>query len=273
MREALMVVAVGGRGVGKTYTTVNSYIIPYLKGDLAKRVKPRKFLILDVNDEFVQFKAIALKDIVKFSMSNVIECRRVRPFKPNGLPMSLDDIKDALRHILKNYYEGGLLIEDISNYISDSMPGDFIGSLCVLRHKSVDLFIHYQGINKVKHPKILMNMNILRYHYTSDEVARDKNGFQNHYTILQLAENIVRKKYSDGDERFFLLVDLRKGKISGKFSEADFLESVNDYISDNQNTTIKALLRRCDRDGNKIYTYNQALVKIENDYMKQFYGN
>ena len=49
MREALLGVAVGKKGIGKTYTTL-SVINQYIKGGL--NIKPRRALILDVNDEF-----------------------------------------------------------------------------------------------------------------------------------------------------------------------------------------------------------------------------
>jgi flagellar biosynthesis GTPase FlhF len=51
MREPKLGVAVGRKGVGKTYTTTK-LIDSYVVGNPAKGVKPRKVLILDVNDEF-----------------------------------------------------------------------------------------------------------------------------------------------------------------------------------------------------------------------------
>jgi len=49
MREALLGVAVGKKGIGKSYTT-EQIIGQYIKG--SGNVKPRRALILDVNDEF-----------------------------------------------------------------------------------------------------------------------------------------------------------------------------------------------------------------------------
>ena len=47
MREALLGVAVGKKGIGKTYTSL-SIIGHYIKGGL--NVKPRRALIIDVNE-------------------------------------------------------------------------------------------------------------------------------------------------------------------------------------------------------------------------------
>ena len=68
MREPKLGVAVGKKGVGKTYTT-NKVIESYVKGNPSKGVKPRRALILDVNDEFEHIKALRVKDVMKFSVS------------------------------------------------------------------------------------------------------------------------------------------------------------------------------------------------------------
>ena len=53
MREAQLGVAVGKKGIGKTYTTMQM-IESYVKG--GKGTKPRRAIILDVNDEFQEVK-------------------------------------------------------------------------------------------------------------------------------------------------------------------------------------------------------------------------
>ena len=55
MREALLGVAVGKKGIGKTYTTLQ-IIGQYIKGGL--NVKPRRALIIDVNDEFENIRVV-----------------------------------------------------------------------------------------------------------------------------------------------------------------------------------------------------------------------
>jgi len=44
-------------------------------------------LILDVNDEYFDFKAIRIQDITLFSVHPMIEIRRIRPFLDDGRKM------------------------------------------------------------------------------------------------------------------------------------------------------------------------------------------
>ena len=55
-REALLGIAVGRKGVGKTYATLE-LIQEYLKGNPQTGATPRKVLLLDVNNEFMDVKA------------------------------------------------------------------------------------------------------------------------------------------------------------------------------------------------------------------------
>ena len=116
MREALLGVAVGKKGIGKTFTTLQIIDI-YVKG--SSNIAPRRALILDVNDEFENIKAIKLSDVSIFSMHPKIEARRIRPFNSNGSKMTLDEIAMTLLEILETFRGGLLLIEDVNRYISD----------------------------------------------------------------------------------------------------------------------------------------------------------
>ena len=82
----------------------------YVKG--SGGLKPRRALIIDVNDEFQEVKGLALTHVKVFSHHPKIEVRRIRPFNPDGSKMSLNEITDALKIVLDNYKGGLLLIED-----------------------------------------------------------------------------------------------------------------------------------------------------------------
>ena len=84
----------------------------YAKG--GNGVKPRRVLILDVNDEFEEFRSMRVKDVEIFNVHPRIEIRRIRPFKDDGTRMTLRDIADTLYVILDKYRGGMLLIEDIN---------------------------------------------------------------------------------------------------------------------------------------------------------------
>ena len=100
MREPLLGVAVGKKGVGKTYTT-NRVIKQYVMGNPASGIMPRKVLILDANDEYTEYKAIALKDLMLFSVHPMVEARRIRPIHADGKKMTLDDLATTLNYILE----------------------------------------------------------------------------------------------------------------------------------------------------------------------------
>jgi len=67
MREPYLGVAVGKKGVGKSYTT-DKMISGYIIGNPQKGVKPRRALIMDVNDEYTNVRSLAVKDVVRFSV-------------------------------------------------------------------------------------------------------------------------------------------------------------------------------------------------------------
>src|SRR5690606_20389537 len=142
-------------------------ITKYLKGNSIKR--GRKVLIFDVNNEFGNIRKdhknphfpniglIKLNQVPAFSKVNDPIIKRVSVFKNDGQRMTLDEMAKALGYILEFYRNGMLLIEDITKYITDSVPGDLIGSICTQRHVSVDLIIHFQTVGKLFHPKLWGN--------------------------------------------------------------------------------------------------------------------
>ena len=259
-------VAVGKKGIGKTYTTTEM-IDGYIKG--GNGVKPRRALILDVNDEFEQYRAISLKHIELFSVHPKIEARRVRPFGDDGRRMTLKDVADALWHILEVYRGGLLLIEDINKYISDNLPNDLIGAICTNRHTNTDIVMHFQSIGRIT-PKIWQNINWLRFHKNSDTTIRHKNKFPDKVVLLGIVEGVVNKKYYEGDKRFYLWIDIDEEKIFGNFSEADIEEAVDEYCSMNYREVIKPYINKRDKSGNKVYTNELAITEAKR-LLKQNY--
>ena len=140
-REPKLLVAVGKKGVGKSYTTLKM-IENYVLGNPSKGVPPRRVLILDVNDEYQHIKAIRIQDVTLFSVHPLIEVRRIRPFLDDGRKMTLDDIAQTLFIVLETFRNGLLLVEDVNKYISDTMPNDLVGAICTNRHIGVDIIIH-----------------------------------------------------------------------------------------------------------------------------------
>ena len=284
-REALLGIAVGRKGVGKTYATLQ-LIQEYIKGNPKTGAKPRKALLLDVNNEFVNvkadqnpefehIKAIALEDIKKFTLSDKVEARRVSILKPNGGKMNLVEIAEALKHILDNYQNGLLLIEDINKFVSDSLPNDLIGSIITQRHVSVDVITHFQSIGKAAHPKLWANCNWLRYHQCDDTVERHKTKFAGNTEHLKILEKMVNIEYEKGNKRFYAYLDKDSGKIVGQFELKQFQFAIFRYLEDNYNKVMKPMLAKKNiMTGKPVYSSHKDLaIKIIKEYTEKYYGN
>lgn len=278
-REPMVIIAAGKKGVGKTVTTIEM-IYKYVAGDPEKGVPPRKALIFDVNDEFSSFwyhgethsiKALAISDILKFSVHPKIEVRRIRPFFDSGKKMGVDDMKEVLGIILENFRDGLLLVEDINKYTSDTIGADLVSALATVRHIGIDLIAHYQGVGRAANPKLLSNTRIIRLHKTNDTVARHKNKFEERTEIMQIAENIVNNRFLQGDKRYYLFVDIDESKIRGEFTKEEVDLAIEDYLSKNYHIIVKPLLKKIDmKSGQKMFdekqAYNYAMKDLKNNY-------
>lgn len=277
MREPQLGVAVGKKGVGKTFTTTK-IIENYVRGNLAAGIKPRKVLILDVNDEFTQIKAIATQDVPKFSINNFIEARRIRPFKIDGKKMSLDEITVTLSTILETFRGGLLLVEDINRYISDSMPNDLIGAICTNRHANMDIILHYQSIGRIT-PKVWQNLNWIRFHQNTESVQKHASKkFPDKEGIMSMAEFIVNEKVKKGDNRYFLYVDVDVMKIKGpNIDEVLKEEAIINFITmrSNYNQLIKQRVTRekltADSSTKKPRSEKEIFEIVKKELMNDFF--
>jgi hypothetical protein len=280
-RENLVVLCAGKKGVGKTVATIEM-IYKYVAGNPELGIPPRKALIFDVNDEFSGFwyhgethsiKALAIKDVLKFSVHPKVEVRRIRPFFDSGKKMGIDDMKVVLGHILENYRNGLLLVEDINKYTSDTVGTDLVSALATVRHLGIDLIAHYQGVGRVANPKLLANTQIIRLHKTNDTVARHKNKFEERTEIMQVAESLVNNKFEEGNKRFYVYVNIDDSKIRGDFSEDDVDKAIESYLGNNYNTKVKPLANKVNmRTGKKMLTHEEAYTKASEDLKRSFFS-
>jgi hypothetical protein len=285
-REPLLGIAIGRKGVGKTYATLDM-IQSYLKGNPQKGIKPRKVLILDVNNEFGDVKAdqnpefehiraIRVEDVKRFSLQKKVEARRVSVLKPDGGGnMSLNELAEALHVILRDFKNGLLLVEDITKFVSDSLPSDLIGMICTLRHVAVDVVIHFQTVGKAATPKLWGNCNWLRFHKCDDTVERHKNKFAGELDHLKLLEKMVNMEYEKGNKRFFAFLNKDDGKIQGTFTRKQFQYAVYKYLEDNYSKVMKPKLNEIDiSTGKKKYeNHDEVLLATIKDYTTKYYGN
>ena len=279
-RECRIIIACGKRGVGKSVETIRM-IDEYVAGNPTKGVPPRKALIFDVNDEFSSFwffgqtrsiKAIAIRDIMKFSIHPKVEVRRIRPFWDDGKKMTINDMAEVLGIILDNYRNGLLLVEDINKYLSDAMPSDLIGSLATSRHIGLDIISHFQNIGRAGNPKLLCNLNMIRLHKTNDTAERHKNKFEEKTELIQIAEYMINKKYNEGDIRYFVYVDTENMKIRGKFTKEEVEDAIHQYITERYPRIVHPILNLRDKKGKKIHTEESALRYANENLMKAYFN-
>jgi Cdc6-like AAA superfamily ATPase len=264
-RECKLIAVIGKKGVGKTVQT-KKMMEEYVKGNPAKGVPPRRVLILDVNDEFQEYKAISLDDIALYSIHPTIEIRRVRPFHKDGKKMGLDDLANSLFIILDTYKNGMLLIEDVNKYISDTMPNDLIGAICTNRHIGVDIILHYQSIGRIT-TKVWQNLNILRIHKFTDTVKKHKQKFEDKFEYLSIAEILISQKHDAGEKYFYVYADIDEEKIFGAFTNQEFENAVNFFISHNYNNIVLPLLNGRDERGKRTYTPQTAIAEVKKRLM------
>jgi hypothetical protein len=265
-REPKLLVAIGKKGVGKSYTT-EKMINQYVAGNPSKGVPGRRVLILDVNDEYTKYKAIRLQDVPIFSAHPIIEVRRIRPFLDDGKKMTLDDIAQTLFICLDSYKNGLLLIEDVNKYISDTMPNDLVGAICTNRHIGVDIILHYQSIGRIT-SKVWQNVNLIRLHKFTDTVKKHKHKFEDKYEYLSIAEIMINQKYEQGNKHFFVYADIDDEKIYGSFTNEDMEKAVNTFIEVNYKQVINPLLNARDERGAKKYNPATAIAEVKSRLMR-----
>jgi len=270
LREPKLGVAVGRKGVGKSYTTIQM-LESYVRGNHAKGVKGRRVLIFDVNDEYDTIKSISIRDLIRFSIHPNIEIRRVRPYNLNGTKMGLRDISDTLGIILQNFSNGLLLIEDINKYVSDSLPNDLVGKICTNRHVDLDIIMHFQSIGRIT-PKIWQNLNWIRFHKITDTTEKHKEKLDDYYEVLQLAESVVNAEFHEGNERYYLFVDLDDIKIKGNIKQKTRDDVLDYYLSRHYTRLVRPRLQEMDTKGQRKYSTETALKFEKERLLKAYFG-
>jgi hypothetical protein len=276
VREAELMVATGFKGVGKTHETIRMLMENYTKGNPFHGTKPRRVLILDVNDEYGEYgiKSIPLEWVPTWMKHPTIDIRRIRPFKVvNGVgtKMNIDEILATLETILGFYAGGCLLIEDLNKIVGDHMKLDLTGTICTSRHINCDIIMHYQSVGRPL-PKIWQNTDMVRFHWQSDDVMASKGKLMENTTPLKICQMLVQEQRDAGNERFFVYYNRNKNKIIGNFTKEKFLFTLEEYISEN-NAVLRPLLQKTNREGKKLYNHATALDIYQAKLYKDYWGN
>jgi hypothetical protein len=276
-RQPKAMVAVAMQGGGKTYTTMRELA-------LYQKKYARPVLIVDVNGEYTDYKAVyydarepdrrkrALghKKTNRMGIAGIRLPRiyRVIGIRPDNIPMSESELIELIYTIQDYYTNGVLILEEMNTYVRRQVPKEFYSFLIRLRHKGVDVIMHYQSIGDA-HPDIWRQTKVLRLHRAMDSVRSIAEKIPN-FELVRIAELAIEKHYLTGtnDENgkyYFLYIDFENMKIIG-ISETDFKEACEKYIYQN-NREIKDLMNE-EENGHKKYKSKQdAVSKLVNDKM------
>ncbi len=108
-REPFIQACIGGKGVGKTYTT---------RKEVANAVKNgRKTLLFDasLDPELINYKPLRLEDIPTFMKQKTPEIRRILGVDKFGQELSAEGKLTMLKDILGVFRGGILVIEDFNS--------------------------------------------------------------------------------------------------------------------------------------------------------------
>ena len=275
-REARLLVATGVKGVGKSYQTIMMLLEEYVKGDIPNGIMPRKVLILDVNNEYGEFGIETLypEDIPIFNVHPIVEARRIVPFAfENGKArkMNNSEIVKLLEYTLDKFKGGCLLIEDPNKYQATKMNDDVIGALCTNRHYDCDIVLHYQSASRPL-PAIWVNANVVRFHHQQDDIFRSEMKLVEKTEMFKITQILVDTKYYADNKRFYVWINIDENKLIGDFTEEEFKDACQEYISLNP-SAYKPFTNRIDNSGRKQYTPEQAIMQCKEHLLKKYWGN
>lgn len=276
MREPKLIIATGGKGVGKTYTTCK-VIERYIRSDASTGKEGRKVLIFDVNEEYdnnelkivghkFQTKLLSIDDIDKFAKQKRPEVRRILARDKNGQPLGIDGKIEILEKILKYFRNGLLVMEDINNYLIDTRTQEVISVMTTNRHRDLDIYIHLQSLSPVT-TRMWQNCALVRFHKQNDSVLRYKNRLPipEMYFIAEMLVNLQCKV----NRRFYCYVDNEMSIISGDFSKRAFMVACYNYLMANP----RQIQQYKQRYGSGKDSYNKGVAFGIKDLTEKYYGN
>jgi hypothetical protein len=243
-------IAVGAKGVGKTYTT---------RKEIAYQVihNKRKVLIYDasLDPELVHYKTLAREHLTDFVKSRFPEIRRVLAVDRYGRELDTDGKVELLKYILANYRNGILVLEDFNKYVTETNTlQELIGAITTNRHRNLDIIFHYQSLRAVT-TRMFQNTQVFRLHKDLESVDTFKERLADKYELFKIAQIIVDEEFRKGTpagKRFYLYVLADNFKLKG-VTQAQFEQACQKYLWANRN-----LLKRI-KDENNLKTNENAM--------------
>ena len=263
-RECGLFIAVGSKGVGKTYTTL-AELRQYIQPDDSIGRAARTVLMLDANNEFQNVTAIAYDAMEANEYARTAPIRaligkkgmyRIMPFRKDRKPMTTGEIKQACVDVCNHFRKGLLLLEDYNRYINGAEAEEVVNMLVTLRHRAVDCYIHLQSASPIS-TRLWQNINYLRFHKINDNVDRYKNRIP--YELMKICQIAVNNEYMSGNKRVYFYVAVMEEKVV--MPEPIFEKACTDFASQNR-SLIKRLKDSLEfQQGSKSKNSNQEILK------------
>lgn len=286
-RQPMVYLVCGETGVGKTFRNqleIKRYmqndpdtLFTNAEGSVEKQ--GRKALVFDTNDDDYSYRTVSPDHI---NLLTQVAARRIRPFNPDGSPMSEDQKKEVVAKILKYYQNGLVVLDDIDHYMTGAKGQAMIGALCTVRHKGIDLLLTHQSIAKISTTE-WQNCTWLRLHHQVDDITRYRERIPK-YSLVRIAQHIVDEQYdlahlaystgkiSENEfkrrKAFFVYVDMRRQKIFGCSRDA-FIRACKKFMDQELNRKITMMLQERDWENKTVYANrNEAAIKIISDFLR-----
>jgi len=231
-REPMIMIAVGTKGVGKTYTT---------RKEIAYQVihNKRKVLLYDasLDPELVNYKTLPKEFIPQFVKSKKAEIRRILATDAYGRELDTEGKIELLRYILANFRNGILVLEDFNKYVTNPNElQELIGAITTNRHRNLDIIFHFQSLRAVT-TRLFQNTRCFRLHKDLESPDTFKDRLADKYELFKIAYLIVDNEYRKGTpegKRFYLYVLTDDFKIIGA-TEKQFSQACKKYLWANRN--------------------------------------
>lgn len=267
-RQPMLMLVCGETGVGKTYRNILE-IENYLKDSPAEKRKGRKVLIFDVNDD--DYLCYTTVDPDHIRSLKQISARRIRPLTRYGEIMSIEEKRDMVERMVKQFTDGLLVLEDLDKYMAGAKGQTIVGLLTTNRHHGMDIMISHQSIAKITTTEF-QNCTWLRLHKQVDDVTRYRNRIPN-YFLVRLASIIVEEQYLIGNIRYFVYLNMRLLKLRGCSVQA-YIRACKKYLDTEENGMIKRMLLERDFNGKLMYkNRNEVIIKLIAELLRYHEAN
>lgn len=262
-RQPFVMLVCGETGVGKTHQNKKE-IENYLKFDPTTKRLGRKCLIFDVNDD--DYECYTTVDPEHIRDLKSIAARRIRPITRYGETMSIEEKRDMVERMVKQFTNGLLVLEDLDKYMTGAKGQTIVGLLTTNRHSGLDIMISHQSIAKITTTEF-QNCTWIRLHKQVDDVSRYRNRIPN-YFLVRIASLIVEEQYLAGNIRFFVYINMRKLQIKG-CSEATYIRACKKYVDTEEVSLIKRMISERDFKGKLLYkNKNEVIIKLITELLR-----